>query len=104
MSEPAIHIYRARSQRATRFVDECTERRFIIRHRDRKLLYARCCNQRRWAKYLTVQVYYDYIAYWCAYPFGCHKVHLTITDGRKRGANCHLCSRERARRWCEAKH
>lgn len=100
MADAGLHIYRATGQPATRFVDDVSGKRFVVRNPPRRLFSARCCNTRRWAKYLYVQVYYDSLMMWCRYPHGCHREHLKITDNRRRGANCRACSRERARRWC----
>jgi hypothetical protein len=69
-----VHIYRARTQPATRFSIESPipgGRRMVIRIPPRKALYAHCCKRKRIAKNLVVQVYYDDVRASCADGRGC---------------------------------
>lgn len=66
-----IHIYTRPFQPATRYVDDCSGHVFWTRHRARHALWAGCCQQRRWAKYLRVQVYYDQLVFSCKPGHGC---------------------------------
>lgn len=97
MSESTLHIYRAGRQPATKYVvDVSTEiKPFTISHHDRDQLYAMCCRKRRWTKYLTVQVYYDVIYFWCIAGRGCHQVGR---EGwcRKHKWRCHAVRRSTA--------
>ena len=71
MTSPAVHIYRANAQPATRYIDNCTEREMVFTNSPNKLLPCHACGKRRPAKNLVVQVYYDHIAVWCAEGKGC---------------------------------
>jgi len=68
-----IHIYTTNHQPATRFVDRNSGKPFWTRMNPRRLLWCNACRQRRWAKYLTVQVYYDQILFWCRKGHGCKR-------------------------------
>jgi hypothetical protein len=74
MTEETLHVYTARVQRATHYIDDVLPNvRFRVRHKPRELLWCQKCRKRRWAKYLTVQVYYDATFFWCADGHGCSR-------------------------------
>jgi hypothetical protein len=68
-----IHIFTAEHQPATRyFVDVSPDvEPFTVRNKPRSLIVASCCAQRRWAKHLTVQVFYDESDFYCRQGKGC---------------------------------
>ena len=68
-----VHIFTADSQPATRYVvDVSTEATpFTVFNKPRSLIVAACCGQRRWAKNLTVQCYYDESGFYCRKGKGC---------------------------------
>lgn len=67
----SIHIYTATLQPATRFVDRSLGKPMWFRCNPRKVYWTDCCLQRRWAKYVLVQVYYDCTRRWCVAGHGC---------------------------------
>lgn len=67
----SLHIYRAASQPATLYVDRHGPQALWTLNDPRKKIRAFCCRKLRWAKYLTVQVYYDSIMFWCREGCGC---------------------------------
>jgi hypothetical protein len=62
-----VHIFRAPGQKATRFKTEFG----VIKSAPRALRWCFNCDKRRWAKHLTVQVYYDGVYYFCSPGHGC---------------------------------
>ena len=68
-----VHIFTAPAQPATRFVDRHGPRPMWFRNKPRWQLFTDCCRQRRWAKYVRVQVHYDCIHRFCADGHGCRK-------------------------------
>lgn len=66
----SVHLYRALTQPATRFVVDLDGPHWIT-YPDRKRLPTDCCRRWRWAKYVVVQAYYDSIRRWCAPGHGC---------------------------------
>ena len=68
-----FHLYTVPSQPATRFVDRSMARPIWFRCDPRRLWWTDCCGQRRWAKYVRVQVYYDGVRRWCADGHGCQE-------------------------------
>lgn len=85
MSKSTVHVFTADHQPATRYavefgtfkvIDELAIRAYIpashvFRHSPRHTFYATCCGERRWAKHLTTQVYYDAQTFWCRKGHGC---------------------------------
>lgn len=72
MSEARVHIYRAASQPATRFlVDFGDDLRHWFTYRKRSLVWCMCCKRKRWAANAVVQVYYDGNYYFCRKGHGC---------------------------------
>jgi hypothetical protein len=70
-----VHIYTRSLQPAHNYVDgEGIGRPFRFRSNPRRHFRASCCGKLREARYLTVQVYYDHIPFWCREGRGCHKV------------------------------
>lgn len=65
------HIFTASMQPATNFVDRNCEKpmRFRCKPQSRKFTY--CCRKKRFARNLTVQVFYDSIRFWCRDGKGC---------------------------------
>lgn len=66
-----VHIYTAKLQPATRFKDDTGARTFWIRNPGNRLKLTACCHERRPAKNLLVQVYYDRNYFWCKEGKGC---------------------------------
>jgi hypothetical protein len=66
-----VHVYVERSQPATRFVDRNGPRPTWFRCSARTPWWTDCCDKRRWAKYVRVQVYFDKIHRFCANGHGC---------------------------------
>ena len=70
-----IHIWRAKTQPATRFVVDVStpdqEFRYTQRYRRRKLLPCFKCKKMRWAAYLIAHVYYDGTYFFCRPGRGC---------------------------------
>ena len=74
LKQPAtVHVYRAKDQPATNFVDHCPfgGKPTRFRRKPRALLWCSSCGRQRWAKNLRVQVYYDCIRFFCS--GGCRK-------------------------------
>lgn len=69
-----VHVYVEPWQPATRYIDNCMEQPLEFRCRRRRLWWTDCCRQRRWAAYVRVQVYYDYIRRSCADGHGCKPI------------------------------
>ena len=70
-----VHIYTAPSQPATRFVDSLQSGPpHWFRYPGRSLFRCQRCGQRRWAKYIQVQVFYDHLNARCAPGHGCARV------------------------------
>lgn len=71
----SLHIYRAKDQKATHFVDDCAgpEHRRVVRYKPRKRLPCFGCGKWRWAANLTVQVYYDAVRFFCMKGKGCKR-------------------------------
>jgi len=62
----SIHIYTARCQPATHFLDYCVPGKPIhFRYSPRHVFRCDECGRLRWAKNLSVQVYYDMIRFFC---------------------------------------
>ncbi len=59
----AIHVFRADAQPLTRFTDP--HLRKVIRNHPRAQFVCHWCRRRRWAKHLSVQVYYDTVRVLC---------------------------------------
>jgi len=67
-----LHIFRARSQPATRFqYDMGNGLVFRTRYRRRRQLWANCCERRRYAANLVAHVYYDGTWFYCRPDKGC---------------------------------
>jgi hypothetical protein len=69
-----VHIYTAPMQSATHYFDdkcEGKENHFWIDHAAHRLLWCWNCRQRRWAKNLFAQVFYDSERFWCKPGTGC---------------------------------
>ncbi len=66
------HLYRAPYQPATRYHIALDGTRGVtIRHHSRAQIRADCCKERRYARNLRVQVYYDCLRFWCRQGKGC---------------------------------
>ena len=68
-----MHIYTARSQRATKYRVPLGMRSYWSKNPPNRLCWARCCDKRRPAKNLVVQVFYDDIRFFCIPGKGCKK-------------------------------
>lgn len=66
-----MHIFRAKDQPATRFLDDALGSRHWTTHPGNRLLRADCCKKQRPAKNLVVQVYYDCLRFSCRAGKGC---------------------------------
>lgn len=60
-----IHIFVAPVQPATNFIDDVTGKTYRFRLKKRQIRTCFSCGARRWAKNLTVQVYYDGFRFHC---------------------------------------
>lgn len=70
----SLHIYRARDQKATNFVDDILgppHKPHRVRYPGNKLFWAQCCYKRRPAKNLIVHLYYDVTYFFCSIGKGC---------------------------------
>lgn len=103
----SIHIYTANHQEATRYVDDCAGTRRVIMNAPGALIRTRCCEKKCRAKYLTVQVFYDCLNFWCKPNYGCQRLtaaHKMVAKMRREGvpyktiADCALVSRARVMR------
>lgn len=54
-----VHVYSARSQPMTKYVDRNCKRPITVTHGEREVFMCSMCDRRRWAKNLMIQVYYD---------------------------------------------
>ena len=94
---PRLHIYRAKLQPATRFVDDCDGiHRFTSIYHARRQLPAFCCGKRRWASHLLAAVYYDGTYFYCQKGTGCKRrceAELRSWPGQR----CSRMARERQR-------
>lgn len=91
-----VHIYTAKGQPATRYMDEVAGRRMIFRRPPKSLLWCHACYQRRRAENCVVQVYYDYVAVWCAPGKGCKDPEAIAKAERRKTRNRRL---GQLRRW-----
>jgi len=66
-----VHLYRAPSQPAHRFVVDVGEGRHWFRYPKRSLVRCQNCHKLRWAQNCVVQVYYDGAYYFCRPGKGC---------------------------------
>ena len=78
-----VHIYTAGMQPATSYVDRVTGHELRGGFDPETLLYTQCCNKRRPAKDLLIQIYYDSLPLWCAPGCGC-KDPVVIEAKRKK--------------------
>lgn len=74
-----LHVYTARSQPATRWRDPAAvrygprRRHWWHTNKPNRLLWTSCCDRRRPAKNLRVQLYDDEIRVFCSAGKGCKK-------------------------------
>lgn len=68
-----LHIYSARLQPATKYIDDVTEHMFVFKNNPRRQMICHKCLRRRWAKNLVVQVYYDGTYVWCKDKENCKR-------------------------------
>ena len=69
-----IHLYTAKSQPAVNFINETVEgdpMRFTFP--SRRLFCCQRCGRPRWAKNLSVQVFYDGVRFFCTDKTKCKK-------------------------------
>lgn len=66
-----LHIYTAKHQPATGYLDQCGAVEFRGGWKPEEKIYARCCGKKRSAKNCVVQCYYDGMSIWCADGCGC---------------------------------
>lgn len=65
-TQPAtVHVFQAKGQPATRFVDRNIDPPITTRLSPRHQLHCYLCERRRTAKNLVVHVYYDCIRFFC---------------------------------------
>ena len=60
-----VHVYTTTAQPATKYVDRNLGRPITFRNDPRRQLRCHVCDRLRWAKNLTVRVYYDCNHYFC---------------------------------------
>jgi hypothetical protein len=78
-----LHIYTAKMQPATDYLDQCGEIEFRGGFEPEKRIYTDCCGKKRKAKDCMVQLYYDGMGVWCTEGRGC-KNPRTIAAKRRR--------------------
>ena len=66
-----VHLFVEKFQPATHWVDDNFDPPMHFNWPGNRLLWARCCEQRRPAKNCVVQAYYDGLSVWCAKDKGC---------------------------------
>jgi hypothetical protein len=67
-----LHIFTAPLQPATKYRVEFEEGwGHTFRNRKRRTIWTSCCNRRRWAENLYIQVYYDELVFSCRPGKGC---------------------------------
>lgn len=66
-----LHIFRAKSQPATRFKTDFGSFVAWTRYKRRTQLPANCCKKLRWATHLFAHVYYDGTWFYCRPGRGC---------------------------------
>lgn len=69
----SVHIYTRPQQPATLFHSYLLTKRHTTRINPRATVPTSCCRKRRWAKYCTVQVFYDMVPFWCRPGKGCKR-------------------------------
>ena len=67
-----LHIYTAKLQPATKWVDNNFNPQRTIELSPSTKLWCHCCKRIRLAKNCVVQCYYDNIYWWCAPGRGCN--------------------------------
>ena len=68
-----VHIFRARSQPATRFKTDFGSFIAWTRYKHRTQLWASCCKRRRYAQNLFAHDYYDGTWFYCRPGKGCKR-------------------------------
>lgn len=68
-----VHIRQAKSQPATRFVNDVLDEPMLCEYPPRAVLPCWNCRRRRWAEHMLVQCYYDATRFFCAPGHGCKK-------------------------------
>ncbi len=82
-----LHIYTAKFQSATDYLDQCGEVEFRGGFEPEKLIYADCCGKQRPAKDCVVQCYYDGQSIWCAPEKGCKDPQVIAAKKAREFAN-----------------
>src|SRR3990167_8923998 len=82
-----VHIFTAKMQPATDFIDDCGAIPIHFSFKSDDLLYCQCCNKEHTAKDCVVQVYYDDTSTWCAPGKGCKDPHVIDAKKAKEFAN-----------------
>lgn len=95
-----LHIYTAKMQPATNYLDECGEVSFRGGWKPKELIYCECCMTRRPARDCVVQCYYDGMRIWCADGKGCQDPEVIAE--KRRAAHMNRSRAQQARRAREA--
>lgn len=66
-----VHIYSASPQRATKYIDNCSEHTFTFENGPMTSIPTACCYRWMWAKDCVAQVFYDGTYFYCADGKGC---------------------------------
>lgn len=66
-----VHVFIERRQPATKYKVQLDDETITITNPAKRTIIADCCQRRRIARNLTVQVYYDCHRYQCADGKGC---------------------------------
>ena len=91
-----VHIYTAKMQPATGWIDTHSAEPMHMGFPPETMLWCECCNKKRPAKNCSVQSFYDHLSVWCTEGHGC-KDPQTIANKRRRE---HMYrSRGQQKRW-----
>lgn len=89
------HIYTAKTQPATAWVDRCGEVEFRGGWEHGRLLRCQCCWKKRRADRCVVQCFYDGIYIWCAEGHGCKHPQVVARKRRREHMNRSLAQQAR---------
>ena len=95
-----LHIYTAKKQPATDYLDQCGEVEFRGGWKPEEMIRAQCCWKKRQAKNCVVQCFYDGLYVWCAEGHGCK--HQQTMAAKRRREHMNRSRAQQARRAREA--
>ena len=93
-----LHIYTAKKQPATDYLDQCGEVEFRGGWKPEEMIRAQCCWKKRPAKNCVVQCFYDGLYVWCAEGYGCKHPQAIATKRRREHMNRSLAQQARRAR------